>query len=107
MTTCQKFVGSSQMIPLYQHLVVLVNARYSAVWNHRGKVIEITAILGLALIDCSASEETIGVLKQAVSVGCCIVLANKKPLTSSMEDFDKLVAHPRCIRHESTAHWGL
>ncbi|KAJ7964853.1 Homoserine dehydrogenase [Quillaja saponaria] len=75
------------------------------------KVLDISALLGkstgLALVDCSASSETIGVLKQAVAIGCCIVLANKKPLTSSMEDFDKLVAHPRRIRHESTVGAGL
>jgi len=41
-------------------------------------------ITGLALIDCSASSETIGVLKRVVDLGCCIVLANKKPLTSTM-----------------------
>lgn len=41
-------------------------------------------VTGLALIDCSASLETIGVLKLVVDLGCCIVLANKKPLTSTM-----------------------
>lgn len=41
-------------------------------------------VTGLALVDCSASSETIGVLKLVVDLGCCIVLANKKPLTSTM-----------------------
>jgi hypothetical protein len=41
-------------------------------------------ITGLALVDCSASSETIGVLKRVVDLGCCIVMANKKPLTSTM-----------------------
>lgn len=41
-------------------------------------------VTGLALVDCSASSETIGVLKRVVDLGCCIVLANKKPLTSTM-----------------------
>ncbi|KAG2674054.1 hypothetical protein I3760_13G118400 [Carya illinoinensis] len=75
------------------------------------KVIDIAAVLGkslgLALVDCSASSGTIGVLKQVVDLGCCIVLANKKPLTSTMEDYDKLVSHPRRIRHESTVGAGL
>lgn len=39
---------------------------------------------GLALVDCSASSETIEVLTRGVDLGCFIVLANKKPLTSSM-----------------------
>lgn len=75
------------------------------------KVIDIATLMGksmgLALVDCSASSETIGVLKRVVDLGCCVVLANKKPLTSTMEDFDKLVSHPRRIRHESTVGAGL
>nr|GMD71399.1 bifunctional aspartokinase/homoserine dehydrogenase 1-like isoform X1 [Ipomoea batatas] len=39
---------------------------------------------GLAFVDCSASSETVGVLSRVVDFGCCVVLANKKPLTSSM-----------------------
>lgn len=39
---------------------------------------------GLVVVDCSASSETMGVLNQAVDLGCCIVLANKKPLTAAM-----------------------
>jgi len=35
-------------------------------------------------VDCSASFDTVVVLKQAIDMGCCAVLANKKPLTSSM-----------------------
>ncbi|KAL2535985.1 Glyceraldehyde-3-phosphate dehydrogenase-like family protein [Forsythia ovata] len=62
---------------------------------------------GMALVDCSASSETIGVLSQAVDLGCCVVLANKKPLTSSLEYYDKLVSQPRRIRHESTVGAGL
>ncbi|KAK9727110.1 hypothetical protein RND81_05G258400 [Saponaria officinalis] len=62
---------------------------------------------GLVVVDCSASSEAIGILKKVVELGGCIVLANKKPLTSSMEDYDKLVLHPRRIRHESTVGAGL
>ncbi|XP_050285790.1 uncharacterized protein LOC126725266 [Quercus robur] len=75
------------------------------------KLTDIAALLGksmgLALVDCSASSETIGVMKQVVDLGCCVVMANKKPLTSTMEDYDKLVSHPRRIRHESTVGAGL
>lgn len=62
---------------------------------------------GLAFIDCSASSETIGILTKVVDFGCCAVLANKKPLTSSLEDYEKLFSHPRRIRHESTVGAGL
>ncbi|XP_015967739.1 homoserine dehydrogenase isoform X2 [Arachis duranensis] len=62
---------------------------------------------GLVFVDCSASSNTVAVLKQVVDMGCCIVMANKKPLTSTMEDFEKLYAYPRRIRHESTVGAGL
>lgn len=39
---------------------------------------------GLVFVDCSASSETFEVLNQVVDMGGCIVLANKKPLTSTM-----------------------
>ncbi|VVA35620.1 PREDICTED: bifunctional [Prunus dulcis] len=75
------------------------------------KIIDVAAFLGkstgLALVDCSASSETIPVLTQAVDLDCCIVMANKKPLTSTMEDYDKLILYPRRIRHESTVGAGL
>ncbi|PQM36422.1 bifunctional aspartokinase/homoserine dehydrogenase [Prunus yedoensis var. nudiflora] len=52
------------------------------------KIIDVAAFLGkstgLALVDCSASSETIPMLTQAVDLDCCIVMANKKPLTSTM-----------------------
>ncbi|QCD78798.1 homoserine dehydrogenase [Vigna unguiculata] len=76
-----------------------------------GKILEIASQLGrktgLVLVDCSASFDTVVVLKQAIDMGCCAVLANKKPLTSSMEDFKKLFMYPRHIRHESTVGAGL
>ncbi|KAJ4834867.1 hypothetical protein Tsubulata_012974 [Turnera subulata] len=62
---------------------------------------------GLAFVDCSASSETVGVLSRVVDLGCCVVLANKKPLTCPMEHYDKLVKYPRRIRHESTVGAGL
>ncbi|KAL0418406.1 UNVERIFIED_CONTAM: Bifunctional aspartokinase/homoserine dehydrogenase 1 [Sesamum radiatum] len=75
------------------------------------KVMEFAATLrklsGLALVDCSASSQTVELLGQAVNLDCCVVLANKKPLTSSLNDYDKLVSQPRRIRHESTVGAGL
>ncbi|KAL0370267.1 UNVERIFIED_CONTAM: Bifunctional aspartokinase/homoserine dehydrogenase 1 [Sesamum angustifolium] len=75
------------------------------------KVVEFAATLrklsGLALVDCSASSQTVELLGQAVNLDCCVVLANKKPLTSSLNDYDKLVSQPRRIRHESTVGAGL
>ncbi|KAF6151952.1 hypothetical protein GIB67_010526 [Kingdonia uniflora] len=75
------------------------------------KVLDIAALLGksigLTFVDCTASSETVGVLCRVVELGCCVVLANKKPLTSDMDDYEKLVLHPRHIRHESTVGAGL
>lgn len=75
------------------------------------KVIDIATLLGkatgLACVDCSASSDTVNLLKQVVDLGCCTVLANKKPLTSTIEDYNKLITHPRRIRHESTVGAGL
>ncbi|KAK4441372.1 Bifunctional aspartokinase/homoserine dehydrogenase 1 [Sesamum alatum] len=75
------------------------------------KVMDFAATLrrlsGLTLVDCSASSQTVELLSQAVNLDCCVVLANKKPLTSSLEDYDKLVSQPRRIRHESTVGAGL
>ncbi|XP_028758033.1 uncharacterized protein LOC114717116 isoform X2 [Neltuma alba] len=73
----------------------------------RGKILEIASQLGLICVDCSASSDTVVVLKEVVHMGCCAVLANKKPLTSTMEDFEKLFAYPHRIRHESTVGAGL
>lgn len=39
---------------------------------------------GLTVIDCSASSDTTGVLTRVVELDCCVVMANKKPLSSSM-----------------------
>ncbi|EMS48325.1 ADP-ribosylation factor 1 [Triticum urartu] len=71
-----------------------------------GKVIDAATMLGrttgLVIVDCSATYDTVGVLKDAVDHGCCVVLANKKPLTCAYEDFKKLTSHFRQIRFEST-----
>ncbi|XP_010931475.1 uncharacterized protein [Elaeis guineensis] len=75
------------------------------------KIIDIAGHLGrstgLAVVDCSASSETVSILKQAVGLGCCIVLANKKPLTCGIEAYEKLISNFRCIRFESTVGAGL
>ncbi|VFQ94083.1 unnamed protein product [Cuscuta campestris] len=75
------------------------------------KIVDVGGLLGrstgLAFVDCSASSNTVGTLSRVVDFGCCVVLANKKPLTSSMEDYDKLVAKSRHLRHESTVGAGL
>nr|XP_043630971.1 bifunctional aspartokinase/homoserine dehydrogenase 1 isoform X2 [Erigeron canadensis] len=48
------------------------------------KLTDIATRLGFVIVDCSASSETVGVISQVVNLGCCAVLANKKPLTCSM-----------------------
>ncbi|CAA0813167.1 Glyceraldehyde-3-phosphate dehydrogenase-like family protein [Striga hermonthica] len=75
------------------------------------KIVDVAATLskssGLVVVDCSASSETISLLNQVVSLYCCVVLANKKPLTSPLEHYDKLVSRHRRIRYESTVGAGL
>lgn len=62
---------------------------------------------GLIVVDCTASEETALVLSRAAEMGLCIVLANKKPLTSSLDVYDKLCKRQRRLRYESTVGAGL
>ncbi|KAK6144141.1 hypothetical protein DH2020_020961 [Rehmannia glutinosa] len=72
------------------------------------KVMDVAATLcRSSVVDCSASSQTIALLSRVVNLYCCVVLANKKPLTSSLESYDMLVSHPRRIRHESTVGAGL
>jgi len=77
----------------------------------RSKVIDAATTLGrttgLVLVDCSATYDTVSLMKDAVDHGCCIVLANKKPLTGAYEDFQILVSNFRRIRFESTVGAGL
>ncbi|KAG0466426.1 hypothetical protein HPP92_018006 [Vanilla planifolia] len=77
----------------------------------RRKVVDIAGLLGrstgLVVADCSASSETLDILRQAAGLGCCIVLANKKPLTSKLEDYENLISNIRRIRFESTVGAGL
>ncbi|XP_064934606.1 uncharacterized protein LOC135587294 isoform X2 [Musa acuminata AAA Group] len=75
------------------------------------KILDIAGLLGrttgLSVVDCTASTETVGILKETVDLCCCIVLANKKPLTCGIDDYDKLISNFRRIRFESTVGAGL
>ncbi|KMZ68263.1 Homoserine dehydrogenase [Zostera marina] len=62
---------------------------------------------GLVVVDCSASSETLQILKKSVAFGCCVVMANKKPFTSNIEEYEELTLHFRRIRYESTVGAGL
>ncbi|KAI5070987.1 hypothetical protein GOP47_0013238 [Adiantum capillus-veneris] len=62
---------------------------------------------GLIVVDCTASKETSIVLTRVVELGHSIVLANKKPLTSSMETYETLCKKQRHLRYESTVGAGL
>ena len=50
--------------------------------------------VGLVIVDCSATYDTVGVLKDAVNHGCCVVLANKKPLTCAYVRPSRLLVLP-------------
>ncbi|XP_042464600.1 bifunctional aspartokinase/homoserine dehydrogenase 1-like isoform X3 [Zingiber officinale] len=63
--------------------------------------------LGLSVVDCTASPETVHMLTKVIDFGCCIILANKKPLTCTIEDYDSLISNIRRIRFESTVGAGL
>lgn len=62
---------------------------------------------GLIVVDCTASEEIAPVLIRATELGHCIVLANKKPLTSSLDTYGRLCKCRCKLRYESTVGAGL
>lgn len=62
---------------------------------------------GLAFVDCSASDQTVELLYKVLDLGCCVVLANKKPLTEKIDLYEKIVSNRRCLRYESTVGAGL
>lgn len=62
---------------------------------------------GLVVVDCTATDDTALLLSRAADMGLCIVLANKKPLTSILELYDKLSRNRRRLRYESTVGAGL
>lgn len=63
------------------HIVVVW--RLAKTLCHYSLTVVMPVLTGVALVDCSASSETIGLLSQVVNLDGCVVLANKKPLTSS------------------------
>lgn len=58
--------------------------RDGCVSSYRLKALYLIFAIGLAVVDCSASMGTIDMLMKAAESGCCVVLANKKPLTSTL-----------------------
>ena len=62
------------------------------------------------IVDASASDHTIPVLVRGVELGNDIVMANKRPLSASMEIWYTLMAarkRGQCVRHEATVGAGL
>lgn len=53
-------------------------------WLCSLRLTALPVLTGLALVDCSASSETIGLLSEVVNLDGCVVLANKKPVTSPL-----------------------
>ncbi|KAJ7513673.1 hypothetical protein O6H91_23G010000 [Diphasiastrum complanatum] len=62
---------------------------------------------GLVIADCTASNQTSKFIGECVEKGSCIVLANKKPLTLTLEVYDKITSTQRRLRCESTVGAGL
>lgn len=64
------------------------------------------AELGRAIIvDVTAADGTESVLKHALNLGHCVVLANKKPLANAWETSEGFYNHAR-VRYESTVGGG-
>jgi len=62
------------------------------------------------VIDATASDHTIPVLLHAADLGFDLVMANKRPLSSTTEVWNRLMAARRrgqCVRHEATVGAGL
>ena len=69
---------------------------------------EITSALspGAILVDVTASSDTGPLLETALSRGCGVVLANKRPLASEWEKAKVFFSHPH-VRYEATVGAGL
>ncbi len=69
---------------------------------------EITSALtpGTILVDVTASNDTAPLLRSALSRGCGIVLANKRPLATAWSDAEVFFSHPY-VRYEATVGAGL
>ena len=79
-------------------------------------IVDIAGRPGTVVVDCTATAETIPALIFALDRGYKIVLANKKPLTDSLEVYNRLTragatpGHPRTLattRWETTVGAGL
>jgi len=69
---------------------------------------EITSALtpGTILVDVTASNDTAPLLRSALSRGCGIVLANKRPLATAWSKAEAFFSHPY-VRYEATVGAGL
>ena len=61
---------------------------------------------GTILIDVTASNDTVPLLRSALARGCGIVLANKRPLATSWSEAEAFFSHPY-VRYEATVGAGL
>ena len=79
--------SSEYIAPKSLHLWFLfVSDRFESYfwfWTYISHLIVTHLFAGLVLVDCSATYDTVNLMKDAVGHGCCIVLANKKPLTGA------------------------
>lgn len=75
---------------------------------HQGllDIVDIAASEEAIVIDVTATDETVPALLKALSLGCRLVLANKKPLTQRYETFRRLSADGR-LRYEATVGAGV
>ena len=81
----------------------------------RCAAIDGVACTGLVVVDCSATDDTTPALLHARALGHAIVLANKKPLTTSQEIYQQLTRsggagsplQPGRVRWETTVGAGL
>ena len=61
---------------------------------------------GTILVDVTASNDTVPLLRSALSRGCGIVLANKRPLATGWSEAEVFFLHPY-VRYEATVGAGL
>lgn len=104
LTKASKFPLSS-LSPSDEYIIKALqgDSKMSSVIQH----LEHFTSTGLIVVDCTASEEIAHVLSRAAELGYCVVLANKKPLTSSLDLYNRLHRRPRNLRYESTVGAGL
>ncbi len=62
---------------------------------------------GMVVVDCTASDETVGALLGALELGYQVVLANKKPLTVVQDVYDGISGTLGSARWETTVGAGL